>query len=703
MRWLQAISAPARHGVSGGPNFAFDLCVRKVTPEQRAGLDLSSWDMAFYGAEPVRAATMAQFAATFAPHGFKPRTLYPCYGLAESTLIVSGGERGEGVRPAQFAVEPLERGEVMIAEPGDDDPRRTRTLNLVRSAAARHRAPRSSTRCAGSRSPPARPARIWLKGASVVNGYWQQPAASAETFANQLADDPTAGPFLRTGDLGFVHGGSLFVSGRVKDLIIVRGRNLHAEDVEATVERTLATVRRGGCAAFGHERDGDEGLVILVELEPEAAPSSDGGGRDFERIARQITACVFEDHRIAPSTVVVVARGSLPRTSSGKLQRYQSRINYARGEFRQLFVHTPAQRARSVHDLDLPLLEDMDVHYEQAQLVMNQLAAQHWIVRNPLGFSVLRYDDVVAVLRDKRWHNAGGLLPQAMGVTDETFLGRQRESLLSVEGEVHARLRRLVAPAFSPRAADRLRPVMREVMTELVDAIAGAGRAEIVADICERYPIAIICELLGAPRSDWQLFARWAADVMRLFGSNIKQDVPIIMRAQDELGDYTRQLIAERRRSPADDLITALIAAEEAGDRMTDDELVIQIGADTIMQYRSLLSPSPARSAADSALGFDAGSGEGAVRAVHAATSRSCFNRVANSEKNSLGRDQPSVAARVSSAMKPGILGADRSFTTSRAKFCLSSLVSVTARPRARTSSACSSLPPASSATDRLW
>ena len=210
---------------------------------------------------------------------------------------------------------------------------------------------------------------------------------------------------------------------------------------------------------------------------------------------------------------------------------------------------------------------------------MESMAKNNWIVRNPFGYTLLRYDDVAAILRDKRWHNAAGVLPQLMGITNPDFLSRQRVSILSAEGDTHTRLRRLVAPAFSPRSADRLRPFMREVVNGLIDPIATLGQADIVGDICEPYPIPIICELLGAPKEDWQLFSRWATDILRIFNATAAQELPSIMAAQSELDEYTRGLIADRRTRPADDLITNLIAAEEAGDRLTTDELVMMVNA----------------------------------------------------------------------------------------------------------------------------
>lgn len=224
-------------------------------------------------------------------------------------------------------------------------------------------------------------------------------------------------------------------------------------------------------------------------------------------------------------------------------------------------------------ELDLPFLEGRGV------TTAAELPADGWLARNPFGFAVWRYEDSIAILRDKRWHNAAGRIPELMGITDPDFLERQQVSILSAEGDVHLRLRRLVAPAFSPRQADRLRPFMREVINGLVDAVAPAGKADVVADLCEPYPIPIICELLGAPKEDWQLFSRWATDVLEVFSLDMAEKLPSIMRAQDELGEYTRELIASRRSKPADDLLTDLIAAEEAGDKLSNDELVMMVNA----------------------------------------------------------------------------------------------------------------------------
>lgn len=234
--------------------------------------------------------------------------------------------------------------------------------------------------------------------------------------------------------------------------------------------------------------------------------------------------------------------------------------------------------ATPVSDLELPFLGFGEDRNERLKAGF-EAARVSWIARGEIGYSILRYDDVVAVLRDKRWHSAVPLVIEMSAEATPEFKMRRRESILSAEGDTHVRLRRLVAPAFSPRRADMLRPAMREVVNGLVDRVTTAGRADIATEICEPYPIPIICELLGAPKQDWESFSRWATDVLRVFDNNFRNDMPLIMAAQDELDVYTRGLIADRRSEPRDDLLTDLIAAEEAGDKLTIEELVMMVEA----------------------------------------------------------------------------------------------------------------------------
>jgi cytochrome P450 len=236
--------------------------------------------------------------------------------------------------------------------------------------------------------------------------------------------------------------------------------------------------------------------------------------------------------------------------------------------------------ATPVHELDLPEIDLTQAEDRVARTkLLDEAREQSWLVRAPLGYVVTRYDDVVAILRERRFHQAVNKLVELSGITNQEFLDRRRVSILTAEGDEHARLRRLVAPAFTPKAADRLRPFMREVVTGLLDPIVPTGRCELVAEVCEPYPIPIICELLGAPKEDWKLFARWAPDILRIFNFDFERDLPIIMQAQDELGEYAHDLIQERRQRPADDLMTALIQAEEAGDRLSTEELQTMVEA----------------------------------------------------------------------------------------------------------------------------
>jgi cytochrome P450 len=223
---------------------------------------------------------------------------------------------------------------------------------------------------------------------------------------------------------------------------------------------------------------------------------------------------------------------------------------------------------------DLTWLDSPDTTLEVARAASSAAAKESWIARNVFGFTILHYDDVVAMMRDKRWHSAAGQLLELGGITNPEWLARQRRSILSSEGDDHTRLRRLVGPAFSPRHADALRPYMREVITELLDRFTPRGTADIAVDFCEPYPSPIICELFGAPKDDWKLFSVWATEIFKIFNNNLRADMPAIMAAEDQLDAYISEMIEQRRATPSDDLISTLIAAEAEGDRLTHTELV---------------------------------------------------------------------------------------------------------------------------------
>ena len=231
-------------------------------------------------------------------------------------------------------------------------------------------------------------------------------------------------------------------------------------------------------------------------------------------------------------------------------------------------------------DLQIPKVPFvMDQQRSDRHALLREIVKESWLARTDIGYSVLTYDAVMGILRDKRWHSATGMIAQLQGITDEAFLGRRQVSILNAEGEVHVRLRRLVAPAFSPRSADRLRPFMRETVNSLLDPFTASGKAEVVSDICEPYPIPIICELLGAPKEDWRLFSRLASEILLIFSENLSENMSVFLAAQQELETYTKGLIEKRRSVPADDLITDLIAAEEAGDKLNTEELTMMVDA----------------------------------------------------------------------------------------------------------------------------
>ncbi|HZF11551.1 MAG TPA: MupA/Atu3671 family FMN-dependent luciferase-like monooxygenase [Thermoanaerobaculia bacterium] len=314
IRWLQAISR-YHATTSGGPNFAYELCVAKTTEAERADLDLASWRVAFNGAEPVREATQERFFRAFAPAGFRREAFYPCYGLAEATLFVAGPEPGEGPTVAAFAAEPLERG---AAVPAAAELASRTLVSCGRSWLGQTIAIVDPD---GRRLPAGKVGEIWVSGPSVARGYWQRPEETARDFAARLAGGEET--YLRTGDLGFEREGRLFVAGRLKDLIILRGRNLYPQDIELTAERSHRGLRAGCGAAFSIEVDGEERLVIVQEVSRHEKQRS--------AAAEAIRRAVAEEHEVRAHEVVLLAESTIPKTSSGKIQRHACRQGYLNG------------------------------------------------------------------------------------------------------------------------------------------------------------------------------------------------------------------------------------------------------------------------------------------------------------------------------------------------------------------------------------
>jgi acyl-CoA synthetase (AMP-forming)/AMP-acid ligase II len=311
-RWLEAISRH-RGRTCGGPNFAYDLCVRRVTEEELARLDLKSWEVAFCGAEPVRESTFQRFSERFAPSGFRPTSFYPCYGLAEATLFVAGSQRGSLPKSTTVRASALERGEVVSCSAGDADARTLVSCGKPSSTEEVRIVDPASATPLGEGAV----GEIWVRGPAIASGYWGREEESLATFGAHLATG--AGPFLRTGDMGFLREGELYVAGRLKDVIIIAGRNLYPQDLEAGVEAAVSAIRKGCCAAFSVEQGGEERLVIVAE-QMGTEPQAD--------VVRAIKRTIAEQHQVGAYAVVLLEKGTIPKTSSGKLERYACRNIY---------------------------------------------------------------------------------------------------------------------------------------------------------------------------------------------------------------------------------------------------------------------------------------------------------------------------------------------------------------------------------------
>ena len=327
--WLDTISR-TRATVSGGPNFAYDLCVRKISAEQRAVLDLSSWSVAFIGAETVDPATLARFAEAFGPCGFRPTSFYPCYGLAEATLMVTGPTSGSGATVRAFRDDALAHN---IVVPLTDD-----------APGARHLvgcgAPVGSLRVAivapetHKRAEAERVGEVWVAGDSIGKGYWRNPGRSAATFHARLRDTGDD-PYLRTGDLGFMHEQQLYITGRIDDLIIVRGLNHHPQDIEATARQSHPRLEAGLGAAFAFEEHGVQRLVLVHEVVRD-------GSVDLPVVIEAIRTAVLEEHGLALDAVVLIRCGTIAKTSSGKIQRRTTCAAFRGGALKYL-AHYRAQ------------------------------------------------------------------------------------------------------------------------------------------------------------------------------------------------------------------------------------------------------------------------------------------------------------------------------------------------------------------------
>lgn len=325
--WLQIISRyRATH--SQAPNFAYEQCLRRITPEQRLELDLSSWQVAGNAAEPINPKVLESFIATFASCGFRPQAMCPAYGLAEATLLVSAGLPTEA--PVILNLQPaaLETGKVVKADESEKIVRRLVGCGyLVGDTKVAIVNPQTLTKCA-----PDEVGEIWVSDPSVAQGYWQRSQETNATFRAYIANTQE-GPFLRTGDLGFIYGGQLFITSRLKDVIIIRGTNHYPQDIEWTVQESHEALRPENGAAFSTEVDGEERLIIAQEIERSYLKQL-----DVDEAIAAIRRAVFEQHEIQVYSILLLKPGTIPKTSSGKIQRRACCQNWLNGDFKAIAI-----------------------------------------------------------------------------------------------------------------------------------------------------------------------------------------------------------------------------------------------------------------------------------------------------------------------------------------------------------------------------
>ena len=339
VRWLRAISK-YKIDISGGPNFAYQYCVKRITEEEKTGLDLSSWDVAYCGSEPIAADTPELFAKAFERYHFKKTSFFPCYGLAEATLLVTGGKRRGG-----YKLVPRSKH---FQAPWMSNTLRSRLPDLGAWVSCGKGLP-------GQRIAIVRPdthrecperiiGEIWIRSPSISQGYWKRPEQTRESFRARISRT-REGPFLRTGDLGFFQNGELYVTGRLKDLIVIAGINHFPQDLEATAEAAHPAIRKGCTAAFSVQDGHEEKLAILTEVDETKIPKEEAARKNaFEEIAQRIIAAIVEKNEVEVFSLRLLGKGNLPKTSSGKIQRQDCQEAYLDNSLKYLYRYqTPSE------------------------------------------------------------------------------------------------------------------------------------------------------------------------------------------------------------------------------------------------------------------------------------------------------------------------------------------------------------------------
>lgn len=325
-RWLHAISK-YKATVSGGPNFAYDLCVKKITDEQKSKLDLSSWKVAFNGAEPVKYETLKKFTEAFSSCGFKLENFYPCYGMAEATLFISGGEIYKEPIVKHFDSVSLKGNRLLESDQTKNSVALVSCGTTYLEQEIQVVNPKTCNICSENEI-----GEIWVKGRNVSKGYF---GAGENTDFSGIISNRASDQFLKTGDLGFFNDNQLYVTGRLKDVIILRGENYYPQDIELTTESAHEGVREGCSAAFSIIKENEEKLVIVAEIERGFRPrilNSEKIDTETKKIMKNIRQKVMEEHGIQPYCICLIKTGSIFKTSSGKIQRSACKQGFLNNE-----------------------------------------------------------------------------------------------------------------------------------------------------------------------------------------------------------------------------------------------------------------------------------------------------------------------------------------------------------------------------------
>ncbi len=394
--WLKAIS-DRKAKFSGGPNFSYQYCVRKITPEQRDSLDLSHWDVAFNGAEPIQAASLRSFSEYFSSTGFKDNAFLPCYGLAEATLFVAGSPQGRGMLTRPTCLDALAIGE--SKKKLATNKRAELVSSGVLASQTLVEIVNPSTNC---RVESGKIGEIWVNSPSVCAGYWGKPQYSEKVFRASIKNDDNSNDgmtYLRTGDLGFMDGGELFVTGRLKEVVIVAGRNHYPQDLELSFQKTSEHIRKGCGAAFTVPSAEGEQLIVVQEVSKAIDLTEDG----WAKLALKGAGEISSRHGISAKSIVFIAAGSLPKTSSGKIQRVDAKRQYEANQLKVIYCwgnkSSQEVKPKKIENKVVSLVSEsqQDLQEQMLSWLANHLNVDSHLLDLDLTFSELGLDSIDAI------------------------------------------------------------------------------------------------------------------------------------------------------------------------------------------------------------------------------------------------------------------------------------------------------------------